>query len=245
MGRDLTGNSEEASANGLLIVEFVGLPGVGKSTLSRRVATMLDRDHFDVTEPISQIDERSTPLRILSKGRFAAKHAFHCPRAAINGIRTVQSTDQPTTGDYVRVGFNLQYVVGLVGSARSTSGVTLLDQGLYQALWSVGFRSPVDWGNLFARFEQLLSQNSPDLVVLVEAEHETITDRLRSRDKGDTRFAPDSSQFNRGVEGYEYIKEQVQSSDDAPPSIVVENETRADLAASAEQIAEAVSSISY
>ncbi len=226
------------------VIEFTGIPGVGKSTLSRRTAAMIASEYPRVMEPISRNEDRSNLYRILSKGRYAAESTLRRPRTTINAIRDIRATEQPTTIDFVRVAFNFQYVAGVVTRARSTACITLLDQGLYQALWSIGLCSPADWSNLFDRFENLLSRTAPDLVVLVEAEHETITERLRSREDGDTRFAPDSPQFNRGVEGYEYIKEHLRSNDDAPPSIVVENETRADLAAGAEQIAEAVSSIS-
>ncbi len=242
MERDITIHSSNPSAKGSLIVEFVGLPGVGKSTLSRRTAATIASDHPRVTEPISRIENRSGPSRILSKGRYAAEHTLRHPRTAIDGLRTIRETEQPTTIDFVRVVFNFQYVAGVVTRGRSTAGITLLDQGPYQALWSIGLRSPVDWSDLFDRFENPLSRIAPDLVVLVEADTETIADRLRSREGGDTRVGPGTAEFDRGVDGYDYLKERIQSSD-RTESIVVENETRADLTAGASRIADAINSL--
>ncbi len=223
------------------VVEFVGLPGVGKSTLSHRTAATIASDHPQVTEPISRIENRSAAFRILSKGRYAAEHALRRPRTAIDGLRAIRATQQPTTGDFARVAFNFQYVAGVVTRARSAAGVTLLDQGPYQALWSIGLRSPADWPDLLDRFENPLSRIAPDLVVLVEADTETIADRLRSREGGDTRVGPGTAEFDRGVDGYDCVKERVQSSA-RTGSIVVENETRADLAAGASRIADAIDS---
>ncbi|AUX10572.1 hypothetical protein AArcSl_2961 [Halalkaliarchaeum desulfuricum] len=79
-------------------------------------------------------------------------------------------------------------------------------------------------------------------MVLVEADTDTIADRLRSREAGDTRFAPDSPVFDRGVDGYETLKERIQS-EDTPRSIVVENKTHADLDAGANRVAETVESL--
>ena len=227
-----------------VLVEFVGLPGVGKSTLSAEAGEVLSHKHPTIAEPNRRIDDRVGIYRLLTKARFAAEHSLRRPRAALSAAQNLLKTNQPTLTDNVRVGFNLQYVGGVMAQNRSVSGVSLLDQGPYQAVWSVGLRSSSEWSTVIDRFDRYFSQNSPDLVVFVEAEHETITERLRSRDDGDTRFAPGSPRFDRGVEGYEYIKKQLQSNDDSPRSIVVENETRADLAAGAERIAEVVSSIS-
>ena len=232
----------DLSTNRSLIVEFVGLPGVGKSTLSRRIAVELTSNHSRVTEPIRRIDNRSGLYRVLSKGRFAAEHAIRSPRSAIEATRTIRATEQPTTADHVRVSFNFQYVAGVVTRARLALGVTLLDQGPYQALWSIGLRSPAGWGDLLDRFEGLLPRIAPDLVVLVEADVETIEDRLRSREGGGTRVAPSTPEFDRGYDGYERLKERIQSSD-RTESIVVENETRADLETGASRIVDAVGSL--
>ena len=236
-------HSKEASANSSLIVEFVGLPGVGKSTLSRRTAAALTNDYPRVAEPISRIDERPALFRVLSKARFCVEHAIRRPRTAIDGILSVQATEQPTTGDSVRVGFNFQYTASVVTHARSNSGMTLLDQGPYQALWSIGLRSSIHWHDLFDHFDHLLSRIAPDLVVLIEADTDTIADRLRSRTDGDTRFAPSTPEFDRGVDGYNRLKQWVQSSN-RPESIVIENETLSDLDTGVHQIVDAVYALS-
>ncbi len=223
-------------------IEFVGLPGVGKSTLSHRTAAILSSDQSGVSEPIRRIDDRSSPYRVVSKGRFAAEHAFRHPRTTLSATQNLLKTDQASAADLVSVAFNLHYVAGVVVHARRTSDVTLLDQGPYQSIWSVGLRSATDWESLLDHFDAFLSRTAPGLVVLVEAKEKTITDRLRSRKNGDTRFAPETPTFDRGVQGYRSLKNKIQSSD-AVGSIVVENETPKDLESGAHQIAKTVSSL--
>jgi len=225
-----------------IVVEFLGLPGIGKSTLSRRAAMELTNQHSSVSEPIRQIDDRPGLYRILSKARFAAKNHLRNPKNALATTRSIHAVDPGSTADLLRVAFNLHYVTGVAARARSRIGVTLLDQGLYQGIWSIGLRSSTDWPYLFDHFDDVLSRAAPDLVVLVEADTETIADRLRSRKDGDTRFTPDSPRFDRGVEGYELLKKRLQSDDDTPRSIIVTNETRDDLDAGVNQVVEAVRS---
>ena len=203
----------------------------------------LTSQHSPVSEPIRQIDDRPGLYRILSKARFAFKNHIQNPKNALATTRSIRAVDPGSTTDLLRVAFNLHYVIGVAGRARSTPGVTLLDQGLYQGIWSVGLHSPSDWSHLFDQFDDVLTRAAPDLVVLVEADTKTIADRLRSREGGNTRFTPDSPRFDRGVEGYEVLKKRLLSDDDTPRSIVVTNETRDDLDAGVNQVAEAVRSL--
>ena len=226
------------------VIEFLGLPGVGKSTLSHRAATALTSEHTHVTEPIRRIDNRSGPHRVLSKARFAVEHHLRHPITALATTRSLRTVDPGSTIDCFRVAFNLHYVAGVMARARSTTGVTLLDQGLYQGVWSVGLRSPTEWPQLLDQLDNVLSKTAPDLVVLVEADTETVAERLCSREDGDTRFTSDSPRFDRGIEGYELLKKRLQSADDAPASIVIENETHADLNSGADQVVEVVRSLS-
>lgn len=224
------------------VVEFVGPPAVGKSTISRLSAAVIKENHPRVWEPTRRVDVRSGPHRVLSKGCFAAEHILGCPHTALSTARNLFNTDQASTTDRVRVSFNLQYVAGVVVRAQSKYGVALLDQGPYQGVWSVGLRSTTDWNTLFDRFEYFLSRTAPDLVVLVEADTDTIRKRLRSRENGDTRVGYNTRIFNRGINGYEYLKRRIQSVD-TPESIVVDNDRNADVYACANRVGEAVASL--
>jgi len=242
MGHDLNSLGDQDDTPNQIIIEFVGIPGVGKSTLSRRTAAVLTREHPQVSEPVRLIDDRTSLHRVLSKGRFVIEHVLRHPRTSLSVTHMLLNTNQSSTTDQVRVSFNLQYISGVVARARSNHGVTLLDQGPYQGIWSVGLRSSSDWDALFNRFDQVLSCTAPDLVVCVDAAPETVAKRLDNRLCGDTRLSADSSQFNRAIEGYDRLKSYLATADCR--TITVTNETKEMLEPNAAKIVDEIDSLS-
>ncbi len=240
MVRNLNLFTEPCSNSSCKIIEFVGIPGVGKSTLSGRTATIFAKRYSQVTEPIRSISNRPTPYRILSKGRFAIEHLLRRPRTFSSATCGLLSTNQKSITDQIRVSFNLQYVSGVLVCARSDYGVTLLDQGPYQSIWSVGLRSSCKWDVLFDRFDQFLSRTAPDLVVCVEATYKTVVERLNNRMDGDGRLSADSPQFNRAVEGYEQLKNYLAATD--CQTITINNDTKKMLEPNAVKIVKKIES---
>jgi len=224
------------------IVEFIGLPGVGKSTLSRAVAAELTSRGITVDEPIHKRDSYSTPRRIASKARFAGRNLRTAPKTAHTLTRDVLHTNQQSLTDLVRVLFNLHYVAGVTTAFRPQAGVTLLDQGVFQARWSVGLRSTRPIAEAIESVD-IPANLTPDLVVFVEATDQTIADRLTTRPDGDTRFTPHSETFNRARDGYETIKSQIESVSDGPDSITIKNETQESLTPNAARIADMIQSL--
>ncbi|ADD03730.1 uncharacterized protein Nmag_0133 [Natrialba magadii ATCC 43099] len=208
------------------VVEFVGLPGTGKTTLSRGVAKKLTTRGVHVTEPTYELETRSTVRRVALKSRTAAVGFGRYPSAGLSASRAVFNTDQQSLTDYIRVLFNLLYITGTITKRRSAGGACLLDQGVYQGIWSAGFRSHHKWAKILDRFDNILQRLSPDLIVFLEVDEATIADRLRKRSDGDTRFEPGTETFDRGRAGYERLKAHVQTGRDGPRSIVLKNKTR-------------------
>ncbi len=225
-----------------VIVEFVGLPGVGKSTLSRAVAAKLTSRGTEVHEPNDKRDTYSTPRRIASKAQFASQSLLSSPKTALTTTRSVSQTDQQSFIDLIRVLFNLHYVTGVTITFQSRDSVTLLDQGIYQARWSVGLQSTQPITEAIETVD-IPVHLAPDLVVFVEATDKTIANRLNSRTDGDTRFTPNSEAFERGRDGYETIKSQIGSACDGPNSITIENETQESLTPNAVRIADVIQSL--
>ena len=226
-----------------IIVEFIGLPGVGKSTLSRAVAAELTSRGTTVDEPIHKRDSYSTPRRIASKARFAGRNLRTAPKTAHTLTRNVLHTNQQSLTDLVRVLFNLHYVAGVTTAFRPQAGVTLLDQGVFQARWSVGLRSTRPIAEAIESVD-IPANLTPDLVVCVEAPNETIADRLTTRADGDTRFEPNSATFERGRNGYKTLTSLLETAPDGPHTITAKNETPESLTPTAAHVADVIQSLS-
>jgi hypothetical protein len=166
-----------------LVVEFVGLPGVGKSHLTRVVARRLAAVGTPVRSPALRVNhELGTFRRVLYKFGVSAAEMLRRPGYAVHIGRELMRSGQQRRVDVVRLSYNWFFLVGLLRRARSQPIVELLDEGTVQLLWSIGFDG--DERAMHERSSNLLSGSAlpmPDVVVVVEAPLGLIQSRLESR----------------------------------------------------------------
>ena len=170
------------------IVEFAGLPGVGKSTLSHAAAAALRESGEIVTEPTREIihDPRRQRRKFVLAAGTLARH----PVSSLAAIRQIFVSGQNSLRDFGATAFNFLYVCRLIEIYRKTPGIHFVDQGCVNALWSIGYsasRSPA-----FARLNEIgqdcCGGQISDLVVLVEARRSTVAERLRARPGAQSRL---------------------------------------------------------
>jgi len=166
-----------------LVVEFVGLPGVGKSHLTRLVARRLAAAGTPVRSPALRVNhELGTFRRVLYKFGVSAEQMLRRPGYAVHVGRELIRSGQQRPVDVVRLSYNWLFLVGLLRRARSQPIVELMDEGTVQLLWSIGFAG--DDHAIHQRSSNLLSGSAlpmPDVVVVVEAPLGLIQTRLESR----------------------------------------------------------------
>jgi len=170
-----------------ITVEFLGLPGVGKSSLSRRVAVMLRERGHPVHEATFDLGHTpGTMSRSLRKAVPVGREMLLHPWSAGRACRAVIASRQDSSLTAFKMIFNWLMVAGIARRATRLQGVHLFDQGLCQALWSIGLSSsnaaPGRVGDaLFALAPR------PDLIFNIEASAETVARRLRERGGRDSR----------------------------------------------------------
>lgn len=175
-------------------VEFLGLPGSGKSTLSHAVAGRLRRHGVRVAEPTWEIDHLlSARRRYASKARGVAMEVLRGPKAAGRTLGAAVRSRQHRPSDTLRVTWNWLFIRSLAHRAPTGAAVELFDEGLFQALWTVCFAAEAS--DVSGVLDALVGAAAPpDLVVLLEVGSAEVRRRLASRSDGMSRMdgtAPD------------------------------------------------------
>ena len=166
------------------VVEFVGLPGCGKSTVSHAVAEVLRGSGQQISERSFEIAHRlnDSPRR-LAKLRLALRTVLLHPWWALSlAIQIAQSGQRSWVEAAARI-FDLLYVCGLVAKQSRRAGIHLLDQGFFSSLWSICFAasSAVPLGRLVEIGTKCCGRSPADLVIVLDVEPATAVERLLRR----------------------------------------------------------------
>lgn len=167
------------------MVEFVGLPGVGKSHATWLVAARLGAAGTPVQSAGLRVNhELNAWRRVLAKSAYCVREALSRPRAALRVWRAVTRTRQRRHVDTVRLWYNWLFLSGLLRRARARRVVELLDEGIFQLVWSIGLtggeRTIRDCSYALLA-GPTVTVPLPDVVVLVQAPLEVVQMRLASR----------------------------------------------------------------
>jgi thymidylate kinase len=170
-----------------LLVEFVGLPGAGKSALSRRLAEVLQAQGLAVDEPSRALAHGSgRGARALRKLLRVALESLARPLASARAARAIAASGQAPTAGAAHLWFNWLLVSSLARRARRRAGVHLLDEGPCQGAWSVALEGDPEAAR--ALLSGLPAEARPDLLVVVEAPAPVVAARIRARSERDSRL---------------------------------------------------------
>jgi len=215
-----------------MIVEFVGMPGSGKSEICRRVKALLCADGYAVRTPV----ERATRMALLS--RVAAKTAAICAFALRHPIifttlfynlRIVRNSSTKRKGFPA---FNFLFVAAATSAGKTMDSVVLIDQGLMQAtaalVYSVGAGPALIklWTSTAA------AGLESDMTVFIDSSDEEIVKRLSSRQVRESRVEADLEfgikRFRDAIAASERLT-AVAGNGSASIRLSIKNETEANL----------------
>lgn len=201
------------------VIEFVGMPGVGKSTIAHALAAHL-RATKPVVEPTAAVVSRSRGRRLVAKLRYAARAIIADPRRSLTVTAGIARTRQQSIVDLGKVLLNAHYIRGVYRMVDHDDGVVVLDQGMYQAMWSCLF-SATDPEAAIDHLKDLAIPQ-PDIVVEVDAALATVDERIRTRMWGHTRLTPGSADHDRATEAMDHIEAAAERNG---PLLTVQNDT--------------------
>lgn len=169
-----------------LLVEMLGLPGAGKSALSREVCLVLRERGV----PAGIADARVSAAvprarRVRRRTAAAARSAVRRPGWTLSSAASIASMRQPAGRDTASVLAQWLAVCDLAARARARPGVHLLEEGPLQTLWTLGLRSPDALPHRL--LEAWPRAAAPDVVVLLDVPLAVVEERLMRRSSKHSR----------------------------------------------------------
>jgi thymidylate kinase len=224
-----------------LLVTFVGLPGTGKSTLTSRVAEALRQRGI----PCRVCDETAF-RKTRNKAAWVLREVAARPWRSIRAVRGIVATRQRSVLDLVKMVVNWFCLSFLIRRAAAAGGVGLFDEGLFQALWSIGLGARnEDWLNSLALLDPV--PPAPTLTVVLQSRLETIERRLAARPVCCSRLErwlpEDPGLLTKAGRLMELIQELIARSsrrEEDRRVLVIENDRKDGLGANATKIADCI-----
>jgi hypothetical protein len=158
-----------------MIVELCGAPGVGKSTLMPGITDDLHRAGIPIARPSATRADKAAAFAL-----FLVSH----PGFVARSLAGIAATRQHTAADLSFVTLTWLKRACRIGQQRNRSELELVDAGIVQALWSIGFRARAP--AMIARLGVMMPL--PDLVIFVDANAETMSRRLALREGAQSRL---------------------------------------------------------
>jgi hypothetical protein len=161
-----------------MYVEFMGVTGVGKSSLAFGVTAKLRHSGHNVVRPDSFIHRRPG-IRRAWKTLHTVAYVLSEPHRALAGARRARAFTQPGETTHLRLLFNWFYISDLMAASLPPYKVAILEQGVGQALYSFALRADRIDPGCFRALLQVVRR--PDLVILVQAPADVVRERIRNR----------------------------------------------------------------
>ena len=169
-----------------LFVEFYGLPGCGKSTVSHLVASKLRDVGFLVYEPSYEIDRNCSPfIRKLKKlSIYLSWLVFH--NNTFKKVSAIVAKNGYTGFAKIEQTSNVLQKISEY-QKRGPNRVAIWDQGLLQASVSLSLKGEINADENLTGLQDILGSNVEILSVLISVEEKVALERMSQRTTNDSR----------------------------------------------------------
>jgi len=182
-------NSRSPSA--IRFIEFMGLPGSGKSTIASYLESDLKKHGIrTVSRSVELADNASFLWRHCRRFVHVVRNGAKCRHLYLLAFRAIKNSCQRSQWDLAKVTWNFWSVIALMADCRAgRDSITIFDQGLFQAIWSVQLSSSKQLPDSVWK-ELLHGAGISDLLVVnVQSEIPIASNRLVARTANRPRLA--------------------------------------------------------
>jgi hypothetical protein len=177
------------------IIELIGLPGTGKSTIARCLESILGTAGVTTrSRSIVLADDDPFVRRQQKRLQLIIRNSRNCGHLYRRSLRLIADSGQKSTLDFAVVALNFWSIVALMAErCIADDRVMIADHGLVQGLWSVQLSS-MKGLSLDAWAPLLLSAGLADtLLVHVQTDISISRHRVSERTRSTTRLDSGSS----------------------------------------------------
>lgn len=205
-----------------MIVEFVGLPASGKTTLAKEIYKISNVNGRKVRYPLYELYRKSWLSRNLLKLFGVLMFVILNPIRAISLVSMIVNSDQSRFLDYFRLIFNNLYIFYIIKKFKSCDDYILLDEGIFHHGWAVQI-------NAKKRFDIegyiKIFNVEKQKVIHVKCDLKLITERMIARRKLNSRH----QNIKKNI--YEYEKSMMRTIDvlDDESILILRNENVIDI----------------
>jgi len=168
-----------------LFVEFYGLPGCGKSTVSHMVSERLSKEGYVVAEPSYEIDHLSSIIRKFKKLLLGINYSFFKQKLYKEVSEIVSKNGYFGTNKFLQTLNIIQKI--LEYNKKQSKDVIFWDQGLVQAALSLSTQGNIASSDNLNQLYCLLDKSVRVLNVLIDVDENIALKRMLIRPSNNSR----------------------------------------------------------
>jgi thymidylate kinase len=230
-----------ASGNGALVVEFLGLPGAGKSTVATKLVAALQAEGIavrttdDFVAWLARQSRRRKLAILIGNWLWAGRQLWSALRFGLS-LRPL-------------AGFSLSRIIMVpfinccfeAYRAQDRATVLIMDQANMQLVWSVGAYGDRYDAHLLHALSRIARGRSPTIFAFISASPEVSAERIRQRPSNLSRFDRETpSRLAKAMNGAARLMDELAGCLKRDGGAVVELDATAPVELNAERLFKAV-----
>ncbi len=160
-----------------MIVEFIGLPGSGKTTIAKNVYFQKSIALRKIRYPLFFLYRKSWFKRNIIKSFKVTKYVLCNYFKSISILKSIYDTNQNSIIQIIRLYFNFMFLLATYGEFKECDDVIIFDEGLLHFMWAIQYASENQLDSINIR--QFMDYGiQPDVVVKIDCDANTVFERL-------------------------------------------------------------------